>query len=40
MYKPKPGEWPGGGVEEECDRIVHGWDQVSSIVLGISLFKY
>ncbi|XP_053397072.1 bromodomain and WD repeat-containing protein 3-like isoform X3 [Mercenaria mercenaria] len=28
MYKPKSGEWPGGDIEEECDRIVHGWDQV------------
>lgn len=27
MYRPKPGEWPGG-IEEECDRIVHGWNLV------------
>jgi hypothetical protein len=31
MYKPKSGEWPGGDIEEECDRIVHGWDQVTYI---------
>ncbi|KAL4232669.1 Bromodomain and WD repeat-containing protein 3 [Mactra antiquata] len=28
MYKPKPGEWPAGDIEEECDRIVHGWEKV------------
>ncbi|XP_052810053.1 PH-interacting protein-like isoform X2 [Mya arenaria] len=28
MYKPRSSEWPGGPMDQECDRIVHGWEQV------------
>ncbi|XP_052241692.1 bromodomain and WD repeat-containing protein 3-like isoform X2 [Dreissena polymorpha] len=28
MYKPRPSEWPGGPMDQECDRIVQAWEQV------------
>ena len=29
MYKSRDSEWPGGGsVDQVCERIIHGWDEV------------
>lgn len=28
MYKSRDSEWPGGGVEQECERIIRGWEEV------------
>lgn len=31
LYKPKASEWPSTGLEEECDRILRGLEQIMEL---------